>query len=157
RERGIPTLESFFGANIVDEVRSTFGPADLIIGNNVLAHVPDINGFLKAVAACLKPGGAAVFEFPYVGELLTSTEFDTIYHGHVFSFSLSAIDGLARRAGFELFDVLPQSIHGGSLRVFLQRPGTRPAADRIESMLREEKTRGLLSSECYASFGQSVN
>jgi hypothetical protein len=119
--------------------------------------VPEINAFLKAVAACLKPGGAAVFEFPYLGELLAGTEFDTIYHEHVFYFSLGAIDALARRAGLELFDVLRQTVHGGSLRIFIQHPGTREIADRVPHLLDEEKARGLLSAGCYSSFGASVN
>jgi SAM-dependent methyltransferase len=157
RERGIPTLECFFGMQAVEEICSKFGRADLIIGNNVLAHVPDIRGFLRAVAVCLRPDGAAVFEFPHVGEMLERTEFDTIYHEHVFYYSLNAIEGLAGRAGLELFDVAMQSVHGGSLRIFLQHPGTRPVADRIAATLHDEKTSGLLSSERYASFGQSVN
>ncbi|HUF91274.1 MAG TPA: methyltransferase domain-containing protein, partial [Candidatus Limnocylindria bacterium] len=116
--RGIPTLSRFFGSAAVEEIRAAAGAADVIIGNNVLAHVPDVNDFLAAVTACLAEEGAAVFEFPYVADLLDRTAFDTIYHEHVFYYSLSALAALATRARLEIFDVERQTIHGGSLRVF---------------------------------------
>ena len=156
RDRGIPTLECFFEAPAVPVILKEFGPADLILGNNVLAHVPGINGFMGAVRACLKPGAAAVFEFPYLRDLLEKVEFDTIYHEHVFYYSLSAIRILAGRAGLELWDVIPQPVHGGSLRVFLQQPGARPIEHRVAAMLNEEAALGLTGSARYASFGQQV-
>ncbi|HET7344223.1 MAG TPA: methyltransferase domain-containing protein, partial [Methylomirabilota bacterium] len=131
RARGIPTLARFFGPDLVDEIVRDFGRPDLVVGNNVLAHVPRINAFLGAVAACLAPAGAAVFEFPSLAELLERTAFDTIYHEHVFYYSLSAVAGLAARAGLEIADVERQAVHGGSLRVVLQRPGTRPVAPAV--------------------------
>ena len=109
-------------------MRSIFGPLDLLVGNNVAAHVPTINEFLAAVRACLKDDGIAVFEFPYLAELLAKTEFDTIYHEHVFYFSLAAFVQLANRAGLTLFDVSRQPVHGGSLRVFLSAGDRRPTA-----------------------------
>ncbi len=154
--RGIPTLNRFFSLEVVQEIVGGFGRVDLIIGNNVLAHVPTINDFLRGVKACLKPTGAAVFEFPYVMELLDRTEFDTIYHEHVFYFSLSAIKNLAERAGLQLFDVTLQPVHGGSLRVFLQHKGTRPIATAVGAMLVEEKTAGLTGQGRYASFSRDV-
>lgn len=154
--RGIPTLNCFFAPEAVEEILGGFGDADLIIGNNVLAHVPTINEFLQAVKACLKPTGVAVFEFPYVRELLDKTEFDTIYHEHVFYYSLSAIKNLAQRAGFEVSDVIPQSVHGGSLRVYLQHKGTQPTGPNVAVILAEEETAGLTSPERYASFSGGV-
>jgi SAM-dependent methyltransferase len=154
--KGIPTLTCFFGPEAVTEIQARFGFADLIIGNNVLAHVPTVNDFLSAAAACLKPDGAVVFEFPYVKELLDKSEFDTIYHEHVFYYSLSAVEILARRAGLEVFDVERQPIHGGSLRVFLRRPGRRPSAVRVETMLRQERDEGLTDAEHFVSFGLQV-
>jgi SAM-dependent methyltransferase len=156
RERGIPTLECFFGQDTVSDIIAKAGLADLIIGNNVMAHVPEINGFLSAVATCLKPGGTAVFEFPYLRELLDHNEFDTIYHEHVFYYSLAAVDGLVRRAGLKLVDVELHSVHGGSLRVFIQHRDGGPAASSVAKMLEEERRRGLLGSEIYFSFGQNV-
>ncbi len=154
--RGIPTLNRFFASDLVDEILKRFSQADLIIGNNVLAHVPRINDFLKAVKVCLKPIGAAIFEFPYVKELLDRTEFDTIYHEHVFYFSLSAIKNLTERAGLELFDVTHQPVHGGSLRVFLQHKGGRPITSAVERMFAEEKAAGLTNPERYALFSREV-
>ena len=157
RARGIPTLERFFGPDVVDEVVGGFGRADVIVGNNVLAHVPGINAFLAAVRDCLAPAGAAVFEFPYLGELLERTAFDTIYHEHVFYYSLAAVAGLAARAGLELFDVERQHVHGGSLRVCLQHPGTRPVAPAVERLRAEEAAAGLTGSARYASFAGVVD
>jgi SAM-dependent methyltransferase len=154
--QGIPTLCRFFGKDIVPDVVRNYGKADLILGNNVLAHVPEINHFLSAVAACLKPGGSAVFEFPYLRELLDRVEFDTIYHEHVFYYSLSAMKILVTRAGLELFDVVLQRVHGGSLRVFVQLPGVRPIEQRVTTMLADEARIGLTSRTRYASFAQQV-
>ena len=156
RSRGIPTLERFFGLNVVSEVRSEFGLADIVIGNNVLAHVPAINDFLQAVKACLKAGGVAVFEFPYLKDLLDRTEFDTIYHEHVFYYSLSALEVLASRAGLDLFDVEHHPVHGGSLRLFLQHRGTRPRTERVEQQLRAEAADGLTNAERYRTFADQV-
>jgi hypothetical protein len=154
--RGIPTVNRFFGVDAVDDIMASFGRADLIIGNNVLGHVPDVNGFLRAVAACLEPGRAAVFEVPYLRDLLEKTQFDTIYHEHVFYYSLHALNGLVCRAGLELFDVSRQAVHGGSLRVFMQHPGAGPVAREVADMLADEVAVGLTSPEHYDSFGRSV-
>jgi SAM-dependent methyltransferase len=154
--RGIPTLARFFGPELVDEIVRDFGRPDVVVGNNVLAHVPAINAFLGAVAACLAPAGAAVFEFPYLAELLERTAFDTIYHEHVFYYSLSAVGALATRAGLELFDVERQAVHGGSLRVFLQRPGARAVAPAVGRLLDEERAAGLTGARRYAGFAAAV-
>jgi SAM-dependent methyltransferase len=152
--QGIPTLCRFFNKDLVAEIVANFGKADLILGNNVLAHVPEINDFLGAVAACLKPDGAAVFEFPYVGELLDKGEFDTIYHEHVFYFSLNALRILVERARLELFDVSRQSVHGGSLRLSLQLPGVRPIGEAVIAMLNEEDRIGLTRRSRYSALAQ---
>jgi SAM-dependent methyltransferase len=155
-EKDIPTLDIFFGASSVSKILQEKGPADIIIGNNVLAHVPLINDFLLSVNKCLKPNGRAVFEFPYLIDLLENTEFDTIYHEHVFYFSLSAIKILAERAGLELFDVSRQDIHGGSLRVFLQREKRNKISNNIKQMLAMEEKYGITSKSLYLYFGEKV-
>lgn len=154
--RGIPTLNRFFGPAAVEETLKRFGKADLIIGNNVLAHVPEINGFLSAVATCLSPRGSAVFEFPYLRELLDKIEFDTIYHEHVFYYSLNAIRQLSQRANLELFDVQHQKMHGGSLRIFLRHSGGHGIEPVVDAMLANESSAGLTSPNHFASFGQRV-
>jgi SAM-dependent methyltransferase len=156
QSRGIPTLNRFFGSDVVDEIVGGFGRADVVIGNNVLAHVPTINDFLSAVTACLAPGGAAIFEFPYLGEMLERTAFDTVYHEHVFYYSLTAVAGLAARAGLEAFDVAPQPVHGGSLRLFLQHRGARPVEPAIPRLLAVESVAGLTGQARYAGFQAEV-
>lgn len=155
-ERGIPTLNRFFGPEVVEEILATFGPAQVIVGNNVLAHVPAINDFLGAVRACLAPDGAAIFEFPYLGDLLARTAFDTIYHEHVFYFSLAAVMALAARAGLEVFDVEHHPVHGESLRVFLQRSGARPIAPAVDALRAAEDDAGLTRATRYAGFSRNV-
>lgn len=151
--RGVPTLNRFFAPDVVDEIVRTFGSADLIIGNNVLAHVPNINDFLRSVEKCMKPrAGIAVFEFPYLRELLRSGQFDTIYHEHVFYFSLHAIVGLAARAGLEVVDVVAQPVHGGSLRVFLAQAGESAPSHRVSDMLSAESAAGLDTSAPFVGF-----
>ncbi len=154
-ERGIPTLTRFFGSEAVDEILSRFGPADLLIGNNVLAHVPSINDFLAATRSCLKPSGSAVFEFPYVRELFARLEFDTIYHEHVFYYSLTAVKGLADRAGLALTDVEFQPVHGGSLRIFVS-PSAGAPSPRVGALLAREEEEGLFSPKRHEDFALSV-
>ncbi len=156
KEKGIPTLDIFFGPDSVNEILQKKGPADVVIGNNVLAHVPQINDFLSSVNRCLKPKGSAVFEFPYLKDLIDHTEFDTIYHEHVFYYSLHAVKILAERAGLQLYDVLHQDIHGGSLRVFLQKDKRFEISGNVKRMLAEEEEAGLTNQALYKSFGKKV-
>jgi SAM-dependent methyltransferase len=155
-ESGIPTMAVFFGPDSVARILKARGQADTIIGNNVLAHVPLINGFLLCVKECLKPTGSAVFEFPYLKDLLDHTEFDTIYHEHVFYYSLTAVRVLAERAGLELYDVSRQDIHGGSLRVFLQKEGQYEISGSVRKMLLEEEECGITGEQLYDKFGDKV-
>jgi SAM-dependent methyltransferase len=154
-DRGIPTLNCFFERS-VEEIIGRFGEADLIVGNNILAHVRDIGKFLLAIRECLKPDGHVVFEFPYLKDLLDNTEFDTIYHEHVFYFSISALTLLARRAGLHLYDASCQAVHGGSLRVFLEATGKYPVSATVQRLLAEEKRQGLTTSARYAAFSRKV-
>jgi SAM-dependent methyltransferase len=157
RERGVPTLAEFFGPAVVDAVRAQLGPADLVVGNNVLAHVPEINGFLSAVRACLAEDGAASFEFPYLGDLLDGIEFDTVYHEHVFYLSLHAVSGLARRAGLRVFDLERQAVHGGSVRVFFEADGgRRPVSPAVADLLAAEQAGGLQDDARYQAFASHV-
>ena len=155
-EKGISTLAIFFDSNSVSQVLHEKGAADIIIGNNVLAHIPLINGFLFAVRECLKPTGNAVFEFPYLKDLLENTEFDTIYHEHIFYYSVSAIKILAERAGLELYEVSGQDVHGGSLRVFLQREHRNEVSGNVKQVLSEEERFGTTDGGLYLKFGARV-
>jgi SAM-dependent methyltransferase len=155
-QRGIPTLDTFFGSSSVNRILREKGQADIAIGNNVLAHVPLINDFLLSVNNCLKTTGSAVFEFPYLKDLLDHAEFDTIYHEHVFYYSLTAIKILAERAGLKLYDVSKQDIHGGSLRIFLQKEGRHEVSRSVRRTLLEEEQYGITGEELYSNFGDKV-
>lgn len=155
-ENGIPTMGLFFGSSTVGKIIKEKGYADLIIGNNVLAHIPLVNDFMLSVNKCLEVGGSAVFEFPYVKNLLENTEFDTIYHEHVFYYSLSAIKIIAERAGLSLYDVSKQSIHGGSLRVFIQKGDYHYIESSVAKMLSEEIAYGITGFSVYHSFASRV-
>lgn len=155
-QKGIPTLDIFFGSSSANKILREKGQADIIIGNNILAHVPRVNDFLLSVNSCLKPTASAIFEFPYLKDLLDHTEFDTIYHEHVFYYSLSAIKILAERAGLQLYDVHHQDIHGGSLRVFLQKERRHKVSTNVRKMLLEEEQYGIRDKGLYNNFGEKV-
>jgi len=155
-ERGVPTLCRFFDNNAAAEILAEYGPADVLVGNNVLAHVPDLVDFLEGVGTLLQPDGVAVFEFPWLRELVQHLEFDTIYHEHVFYFSLHAVRKAAELAGLELFDAQLQRVHGGSLRVFLQRPGQRAAKAEVERICELESSEGLTGPEVFRAMGKRV-
>jgi SAM-dependent methyltransferase len=153
---GIPTLCEFFNEKSAKDILEKHGPADVIIGNNVLAHVPDVNDFIKTVKKSLKGRGAAVFEVPWLKELLGKSEFDTIYHEHVFYYSLSALVRLFERGGLEVFDVEAHPVHGGSLRVFVCSPGTMTVSESVGKLLEEEKDAGLTEISRYKEFAGKV-
>jgi SAM-dependent methyltransferase len=119
RAKGIDTLELFLADDTGRDIAELHGRADLVIANNVLAHVPDINGFLKGIAHILAPNGVATFEFPHLISLLEGWQFDTIYHEHFSYLSLAAVTRIVEAAGLRVFDVEELSSHGGSLRVFV--------------------------------------
>jgi SAM-dependent methyltransferase len=128
---GVPSLAEFFGIALAEKLATDGKQADIIHANNVLAHVADTNGFVAGIAALLKPEGMAVIEFPYVRDLIDHCEFDTIYHEHLCYFSVTAVDNLLRRHGLYLNDVWRLPIHGGSLRLFIEKIEA-PLLDRID-------------------------
>jgi SAM-dependent methyltransferase len=153
-ERGIPTRVAFFGSATANELLAEGLAADLLLGNNVLAHVPDLNDFVAGVATLLKPGGTATFEFPHLLQLIEQTEFDTIYHEHFSYFSLLAVAPVFERHGLGVVDVEELPTHGGSLRLYVRHEG-RPGK-RVEELLARERAAGLDGLERYARFEQQV-
>jgi len=123
REKGLEIREVFFGQQAAEALASEGWSADLMAANNVLAHVPDINDFLRGFATLLKGNGVATFEFPHLLCLMAEHQFDTLYHEHYSYLSLTAVNTLCQRNGLEIFDVTELPTHGGSLRVFVQRAG----------------------------------
>lgn len=158
REKGLKIFEDFFGVRLGQELAGSGYQSDLIVANNVLAHVPDINDFVSGFRLLLKPGGVATFEFPHLYRLVTESQFDTIYHEHFSYLSLSATKRLFEVNGLGIFDVEELPTHGGSLRVFAQRldTGHQPVSDRVRVLLNLESEAGMLSAGFYADFQQKV-
>ena len=155
--RGVPTLAEFFTRNLADELATSGRMADVVHANNVIAHIPDLNGFVAGIARILKPGGVAVIETPYLRELVERLEFDTIYHEHLFYHSLTALSQVFERNGLSVVDVERIPVHGGSLRVFAMRSGAGAAREAVRSLLAEEAAVGLCSPDYYAAFAGRVD
>jgi len=156
QENGINTLVEFFGKDLAKKLSSEGKQADLILGNNVFAHAPQSNDFVSGLAELLKPKGRIVLEFPYAVDFIEKTEFDTIYHEHVFYFSLTALEPLFARHGLSVFDVERIPIHGGSLRLFACHNGAFPKQGSVAELLAEEKKKGLGSKGYYEKFAERV-
>jgi len=156
RDAGVPTLDEFFGVDLAQRVRAEFGAADLIVANNVLAHVPDVNDFVGGFAALLAPDGVATFEFPHLLRTIAGMQFDTVYHEHFSYLSLIALEPLFARHGLEIVEVTELPTHGGSLRVFVAPRGSRAADPSVAAVLAAERAAGLERLETYAAFGERV-
>jgi SAM-dependent methyltransferase len=148
QSQGIDTLVEFFSADVATTLAESGKKADLILANNVLAHAFDINDFIAGLAILLKPAGTIVLEFPYACDLVEHAEFDTVYHEHVFYFSLTALAPLFDRHRLTIFDVERSGIHGGSLRLFVSHRGERLVNDSVDSLLNQERLKGV-ASVCY--------
>ena len=158
-QKGVPTICEFFGVELATSLVSNGVKADLMIANNVLAHVPDINDFLNGFFLLLKDDGIVTFEFPHLVELVKSNQFDTIYHEHYSYLSLIALSNALDRNGFEIFDVDKLNTHGGSLRVYVQKKKVHPHAitDKFRRCLQEEVDLGLDKIEYYLKFQDSID
>jgi SAM-dependent methyltransferase len=155
-ERGIPTLPEFFGRELGERLAAEGIRPDVMHANNVLAHVPDLNGFVAGVAALLRGGGVAVIEAPYVKDLLDDCEFDTIYHEHLCYFSLTAIDRLFRLHDLTVERVERIPIHGGSLRVFARRTEHARPDSTVAALLAEEDDWSVDLPDAYLAFADEV-
>jgi hypothetical protein len=158
-ERGIPSVVDFFGLGLGQRLRAEGGPADLIIGNNVLAHVPDINDFVSGMKALLAPGGVITMEFPHLLRLVRHNQFDTIYHEHFSYLSFVAVQRIFAHHGLELFDVEELPTHGGSLRIYAchegdERHGVGP---RVGALLAREREAGYEDLATYRDFEEKVH
>jgi SAM-dependent methyltransferase len=152
---GVPTLCTFFTQGLAQKLRAEGKRADVIIANNVLAHVPDLNGFVEGIRILLKDDGVAVIEAPYVRDLVEHCEFDTIYHEHLCYFSVSAVDKLFRRHSLYLNHVDHLPIHGGSLRYHVEP--REAVQDSVKSLLRAEAEAGLVGLNYYHDFAGRVD
>jgi len=148
RQKGIETIESFFGVSLAEQLEA----ADLVVANNVLAHVPDINDFVAGIARLLKPQGRASIEFPHLLRLLTGNQFDTIYHEHFSYLSLRVVQRIAVSVGLEVVDVEQLPTHGGSLRVWLAHMNSSKPTEAVTAVLCDEEVAGLESLKAYVDF-----
>ena len=161
-ERGIPTLCEFFGDALGAQLKREGQRADVVHAHNVLAHVADLNGFVRGLELLLKDDGVAIIEVPYVKEMIDRCEFDTIYHEHLCYFSLTALDQLFRRHGLLIADVELLPIHGGSLRIFAKKKdapsldGNQESSSRVQQTLADEAAWGVAQAEFYQGFGAKV-
>jgi len=157
-ERGIPTVCLFFGLNASRSLKDKGKEADIILGLNVLAHVADINGFVEGISVLLKETGTAIFEFPYVGDMIKNNEFDTIYHEHLCYYSLTSVKHLFNRNGLDIVDAEPVPIHGGSLRIYAMH--STAARGKVtcaaKDLLEKEKKEGITDYEFYSNFAKKV-
>lgn len=157
-KKGIPTETVFWGEQTAREINKRYPKADLILGNNVLAHVPRIHDFVNGLSVLLSDEGIMTFEFPHLMQLVENNQFDTIYHEHFFYYSLHAVQSIFEDHGFKLFDVQKLSTHGGSVRIFIakQENEAYPVSDNVKRMLVEEKEKGYLDLDFYTTFNEQV-
>jgi hypothetical protein len=150
---GIPVLREFFGESLGRQLASDDKQADLIAGNNVYAHVPDINDFTIGLKAALKASGTVTLEFPHLMRLLEHTQFDTVYHEHFSYLSLYTVSCIFEQAGLRVFDVEQLSTHGGSLRIFgCHDDDPRATVESVPGLIKEETARGLQTLSTYSDF-----
>jgi 2-polyprenyl-3-methyl-5-hydroxy-6-metoxy-1,4-benzoquinol methylase len=156
--KGVPTLVKFFGSETAATLVALGKQADLLIGNNVLAHVPDLNDFISGMAKLLKSEGVITMEFPHLLRLITQNQFDTIYHEHFSYFSFLTVEKIFKSHGITLFDVEKISTHGGSLRIFGKHiaDSSKPVLPSVEALRKEELKVGLDQASTYATFFEKI-
>lgn len=158
-EMGIETIVSFFNLDMASEIVKLKDKQDLIIGNNVLAHVPDINNFVAGLEVCLSPQGTITMEFPHLMELIRHTQFDTIYHEHYSYLLLATVKSIFNKHGLRVYDVEKVFTHGGSLRIYACHTGdvSHPTELSVDLIINEERLQGLFERQTYLDFQRRVN
>ena len=156
--KGVPTEIRFMGTETAEIVAQAHGQADLLLGNNVLAHVPDLNDFVAGMKRLLAPGGVITMEFPHLQQLMRGNQFDTIYHEHFSYFSFVTVEKVFSSHGLTLFDVEELPTHGGSLRIYARHTENKalPVGERVHALIRSEVNDGFLTLEHYYGFSEQV-
>lgn len=159
RKKGIESIVDFFGRRLARDLAEQGRQADLLIGNNVLAHVPDLHDFVAGLKLALKPAGIITMEFPHLMRLVDHCQFDTIYHEHFSYLSLTTVRAIFSRHGLEIFDVEALPTHGGSLRIYAKHAEdfTRAASARVDTLLEKEKSKGLDALPYYQGFQEKAD
>lgn len=157
-EKGIPTIVQFFNVETARELVAQGKQADLLLGNNVLAHVPGLNDFVAGIKIILKPHGIVTMEFPYLLRLMEEKQFDTIYHEHFSYFSFRTVEQIFAKHGLTLFDVEEVPTHGGSLRIYGRHTedASLPVSSHVHDLKRKEETEGFAELKKYLSFAEKV-
>jgi hypothetical protein len=159
RQKGIETISAFFGAELAKKLVKERGTADLLIGNNVLAHVPDLNDFVEGLEIALNPTGIITMEFPHLKQLIENCQFDTIYHEHFSYLSFMTVRSIFNHHGLELFDVEELPTHGGSLRIYAKHTTDRTLtiSGNVDVLLKKEISAGLAATDYYCDFQKKVD
>jgi len=157
-EKGIPTISEFFGRELAARIGQERGRADLIVGNNVLAHVPALNEFVAGMKLLLKPGGAITMEFPHLMRLIDENQFDTIYHEHYSYYSFTTVERIFAAQELTMFDVDELSTHGGSLRIYARhaQDASKPVSSKVTALKAREVEWGVSSLAKYQAFAEKV-
>jgi len=156
--RGVPTINRFFGRASAAQIKAEHGSPDLLLGNNVLAHVPDINDFVAGMQVLLKPTGVITMEFPHLMQLMELNQFDTIYHEHFSYLSFTTVVRIFAHHGLTMFDVEQLPTHGGSLRIYARQAtdAGKPVGQRVNDLLKLEADKGYTRLDRYTSFEEQV-
>jgi SAM-dependent methyltransferase len=156
-QKGIPTVVEFFGVPLAHRLAAERGRADLIVGNNVLAHVPNLNDFVQGLRILLKPEGVITMEFPHLMRLIEQNQFDTIYHEHFSYLGFLTVQRVFAAHGLVVFDVDELPTHGGSLRIYARHAaGARPVTQHVADLARREEESGFCCMRAYQAFGPKV-
>jgi hypothetical protein len=157
-KKGIPSVVDFFGVRLATKLAGEGKRTDLLLGNNVLAHVPDINDFVGGMKVILKEGGVVTMEFPHLYQLVINNQFDTIYHEHFSYLSFTTVSKIFEAQGLSMFDVEEVPTHGGSLRIFAKHKDdpSKPVGPNVAAMLKKEKDAGMLNIDYYKNFQVKV-
>lgn len=157
-EKGVPTTVRFFGRDAAEDIAREHGKPDLLLGNNVLAHVPDLNDFVAGMKRLLAPSGVITMEFPHLERLMAENQFDTIYHEHFSYFSFLAVERVFAHHGLTVFDVEELPTHGGSLRIYARHAENEalPVGERARALRQREIDEGFLLRERYSGFDEQV-
>jgi SAM-dependent methyltransferase len=158
-EKGIPSVVDFFGVRLAKKLVDEGKKADLLLGNNVLAHVPDINDFVGGMKVILKENGVVTMEFPHLYQLVLNNQFDTIYHEHFSYLSFTTVQKIFEKQGLQMFDVEEIPTHGGSLRIFAKHKedSSKPVTENVAKLLEKEKNAGMLDVRYYSNFQEKVD
>ncbi len=152
KDKGIETISKFFDENLAEEILKKYGKADAMFSANCICHIPNLNSVFRGVNKLLKDDGVFAYEDPYLAEMLKKTSYDQIYDEHVFIFSITSVNNIAKLNGLELFDAQKQITHGGSMRYMLAKKGSRKISENIRHFLKEEEELNMNTEERYLLF-----